>query len=279
METGALQKDNARYEMKIILRQAVVALSLLTLGCATGCATSPTGRQQFILYPDNAIDSLGLEAFSQMKSTTPVNNNAKTNAYVKCIANAITRVLPEKRSWEVVVFEDKTANAFALPGGKIGVHTGILLVAKSPAQLAAVIGHEVGHVLARHSNERASQQVAAQGGLAVAGQVLKARGGDKYGLLMASLGLGAQFGVLLPFGRAQESEADLIGLELMAKAGFDPRESVTLWQNMQAANDGGTVEWLSTHPSPERRIADLQAHMNDANAAYAKAEYKPNCGL
>lgn len=150
------------------------------------------------------------------------------------MANAITAVAVDHTgvaSWEVVVFRDNSANAFALPGGKIGVHTGMLKVATSADQLAAVLGHEVGHVIARHGAERVSQAMAAQAGLLVTDLLLETN--RNRGTIMAALGLGAQFGVILPHGRKQESESDDIGQQLMAMAGFDPRESVQLWRNMQ----------------------------------------------
>ena len=167
------------------------------------------------------------------------------------------------------MFQDDTANAFALPGRKIGVHTGLLKVAKNQDQLATVIGHEVGHVIARHSAERVSDQIAAQ--IAALGRRARCsarsaiRRARLHGLAMAALGVGAQ-GVVLKFSRTHESEADLIGLDRMAAAGFDPRESVPLWQNMDAASQGARPpEFLSTHPSPATRIKDLAgAHPADA---------------
>jgi predicted Zn-dependent protease len=174
-------------------------------------------------------------------------------------------------------------NAFALPGRKIGVYRGMLAVAENSSQLAAVIGHEVGHVLARHGNERVSQATAAQlSQTAVAATVASADMSSATGqLIMAGVGLGAQYGVLLPYSRAHESEADLIGLQLMAKAGFDPRESVTLWQNMASASGGqAPPELVSTHPSNETRIASLQANLPAAIELEKQARaqgYRPGC--
>ena len=175
--------------------------------------------------------------------------------------------------WELQVFEDDSANAFALPGGKIGVHTGLLRVARTPGQLAAVLGHEVGHVLARHSNERVSQQLGAQLGLLTAGSLIGAisqTGSPDQQLIYQALGVGTQLG-LLKFSRLQESEADGIGLELMAQAGFDPRESIELWKNMEHASQGQPPEFLSTHPSHGTRIADLSAGMPEAQQSWKRA--------
>jgi predicted Zn-dependent protease len=227
------------------------------------CATSPLGRSQLMLVGDAEMNQMGAQAFEEMKSQGKVSGDPQANAYVTCVANAITNALPgDAGPWEVRVFQDDTANAFALPGRKIGVHTGLLSVAKNQDQLAAVLGHEVGHVLARHSAERVSDQFATQIAAQGAGVLLGAVSSPAtQGLAMAALGVGAQ-GVVLKFSRTHESEADLIGLDLMSKAGFDPRESVSLWQNMEAASQGARPpEFLSTHPSPATRIKDLQARI------------------
>jgi predicted Zn-dependent protease len=218
-----------------------------------------------MLVNDAQMDQMGVEAFEQLKKEQRISDDSSANSYVTCVANAITAALPEDAGpWEVRVFEDDTANAFALPGRKIGVHTGLLKVAKNQDQLATVIGHEVGHVMARHSAERVSNQIAVQGGAQVAGAVLGAAGNPSSplnSLAMAALGVGAQ-GVVLKYSRTHESEADLLGLDYMANAGFDPRQSVPLWQNMDAAAQGARPpEFLSTHPSPATRIRDLQARI------------------
>lgn len=225
-----------------------------------------------MLVPESQMSAMGAQSFEQMKQQTPVERDSAANRYVQCVAMAVAREAEEQanvRDWEVVVFRDRSANAFALPGGKIGVHTGILLVARTPGQLAAVLGHEVGHVIARHGNERVSQGLVAQLGLE--GLSAVTRGHPQHATLMGLLGVGTQFGVLLPFGRTQESEADRIGLDLMARAGFDPRESVELWKNMSAASGGQPPEFLSTHPSHETRIAQLEANMPAARAAFEGA--------
>lgn len=231
----------------------------LIVSCAIGllmaCATSPTGRSQMILMPDSQMNQMGLQAFDNLKGETPVERNRTTNQYVQCVAGAITRMAGGK--WEVVVFKDDSANAFALPGGKIGVHTGLLKVATSQDQLATVLGHEVAHVQARHSNERVSQKFAVEQGIGLINAVASPTSGTGQ-TLMGLLGVGAQYGILLPYSRIQESEADLLGLQLMAKAGFDPRESIALWQNMSRANKGQPPEFLSTHPSHGSRISELQ---------------------
>jgi predicted Zn-dependent protease len=218
------------------------------------------------------MSQMGTAAFAEMKSTTPISNDTSQIEYVRCVADAITSVLTPQEmqpiavsQWEVVLFEEDSANAFALPGGKMGVHTGLLRVAQNQSQLATVMGHEVAHVLAQHGNERVSQTAIAQLGLNMVGVIAGADTPEKQQAL-AALGVPLlQVGVLMPFGREQESEADELGLYLMARAGFDPRESVPLWQNMGRASAGqAPPEFLSTHPSHENRIERLNAAMPKA---------------
>lgn len=175
-----------------------------------------------------------------------------------------------------MVFDSDQVNAFALPGGKIGVYTGLLNVAVNQDQLATVIGHEVAHVLADHSNERLSQSQLANTGLSITSVALGSSEYKQYqGMTMAALGLGVQYGVILPYGRTQESEADIVGLEYMAKAGFDPNQSVDLWKNMAKASGGNQPpELLSTHPSHSTRIKDLQTKITTLPRSNVA---KPNC--
>ncbi|ARN74217.1 M48 family metallopeptidase [Oceanicoccus sagamiensis] len=254
----------------------LIALALIT----TACATSPTGRSQLLLMPESEMDQMGVAAFTEMKTTIDVEKAAATNQYVDCVANAVIAVLPsdQQRNWEVVVFKDNSANAFALPGNKIGVHTGILKVASDQGQLAAIIGHEIGHVLAQHGNERMSIEYASQTSQQLLGAVME--GTQEGAMVMAAMGVGAQYGVALPYSRSHETEADLMGLRLMAKAGFDPRASVTLWHNMAANANGAPPEFMSTHPSSQSRIKGLQANMKEALDLYSaagKQGKKPRC--
>ncbi|TGL74005.1 M48 family metallopeptidase [Leptospira jelokensis] len=251
---------------------------LFTILILYQCSTSPTGRKQIILLKDDQMNEMGNEAFLDMKSKTPIDTRSNTNAYVNCIVDSQLQVTTDTTGvtkWEVVVFKDNTPNAFALPGGKIGVYTGMFSVAKNKDQLAAVIGHEIGHVIARHGNERVSQNQLTSGGL----KVLESMGKPA---VAGALGMGAKFGVLLPFSRKHETEADLIGLEIMAMSGFDPRESVNLWKNMSAISSGKPNELLSTHPSDETRMKQLNEAMPKAMSLYETALQsgkKPNCHL
>lgn len=223
---------------------------------------------------------MGVAAFKEMKQSTKESTDPRANSLSRCVVNAIVEAIPpnlkgKNTSWEVVVFEDPTANAFALPGGKIGVHTGLFKVAKTPAQLAAVLGHEVAHVLAKHGNERVSQQLATQTGMSLAAAVASTNDpakAERRQMLLGLIGVGAQVGILLPYSRSHESEADAMGLDLMARAGFEPKEAVALWKNMAAAGGGAPPEFLSTHPSNATRIADLQRGLAAAEPLYAEAK-------
>jgi len=263
--------------MRVTISLRNIAALVIVMLLFQACATSPLGRRQLKLLPEGQMEQMGLQAFDSLKKETPLSRDPVKNQFVKCVANAVTKVVGG--DWEVVVFEDKTPNAFALPGGKIGVHTGILSVAKNQDQLAAVIGHEIGHVLAHHGNERASQNLAVQTGMQVASAAIPATQLGQ--LAVAALGMGAKFGVLLPFSRTHESEADLIGLELMSAAGFDPREAPKLWQNMTTASQGASApEFLSTHPSHATRIQDLKAYLGKVMPKYEKAlaeGKRPDC--
>ena len=232
------------------------------------CATSPLGRRQLKLVSEAQMTRMGLAAFDKMKTEIPQSTDTRTNQYVRCVAVAIVDELPAGQSnteWEVIVFEEPSANAFALPGGGIGVHTGLLEVATTQDQLAAVIGHEVAHVLAGHSNERVSHAYATQTGLQLA-QVVAGGASPAQRQLIGLLGMGAQYGIILPYSRDHETEADLLGLDMMARAGFDPKESVTLWINMSKSGGQRPPEFLSTHPAPDTRIRAL----NDRTALATK---------
>ena len=248
------------------------------------CATSPTGRRQLILFGDSDVAQLGLTSFEQLKKQEKISTNKKETRYVRCVAEAIVHEIPAQynyssQDWQVELFDSPDINAFALPGGRIGVYTGFFKAVKNQDQLAAVLGHEVAHVLARHSNERLSQSQLANMGMLAADTAL---GDSTYREpAMAALGIGAQVGVLLPYSRIQESEADVLGLQLMAMAGFNPEQSIVLWQNMsQATGKNKQSELLSTHPSDQHRIDELNQQLAAVAPLYAKAKElgrKPQC--
>lgn len=233
---------------------------IFTAMIMASCSTSPTGRSQMIWKSDAELEAQSARAFNQMRAGMPLSTDRKKIDFVACVAEAVVGVLEPPYSdieWELAVFESDSVNAFAMPGGKIGVFTGILEVTENQHQLAAVIGHEIAHVTARHSNERASRASITGVGINVAAIIL---GGGQRGATYTAqqaLNAGADLGISLPHTRGQESEADIIGLEYMARAGFDPRESVPLWQRMDATTDNKPAEFVSTHPASETRIEAL----------------------
>lgn len=250
------------------------ALAIVLLGILSGCALP--------LASESEIDAQGDKEFQKIRAKTPASTDARKRAYVTCVANAVIRELePPYRDmdWEIEVFDSDQINAFALPGGHVGIFTGIFKVAENQDQLATVIGHEVAHVLAGHSNERASTQLATQGAMEAL-SVLSGPASPGKSRVLAVLGVGAQVGVILPFSRAQESEADVMGLDLMASAGFDPRQGPALWENMSKLG-GAPPELLSTHPSSATRIAALRERVRISLPIFEKARAtgkKPSCG-
>ncbi len=256
-------------------RFRLLGLLFLGLGVAA-CSTTMTGRRQLTLIDDAKMDEMGLAAFASLKQQGELSQDVMVNDYVQCVATAILEVIPpgagpKNGKWEALVFEDPTPNAFALPGGKIGVHTGMLDVATTPGQLAAVLGHEVGHVLLRHGNERMSQSILADSAVQAGSIAAGAAVPEYQDLIVGGLGVGAQYGVLLPFSRKHEVEADQVGQTFMAQAGFYPVEAITLWQRMAELGNEAPEQWQSTHPSDETRIARLQRNLPRAMRAYEKA--------
>jgi len=245
-------------------------MSLCIVAGLAACQNAPvTGRQQFILISDQEANQMGIQAYQQILSKGSVSRDPQMNAVVARVSQRLARVVNVPGAqWQYTVFGDPTPNAFALPGGKIGVNTGMFKTAKTEGQLAAVLGHEIGHVMAHHSAERMSREVAVQFGL----QALGTAGGlAQYADLMAQA---ATLGLVLPFSREQESEADEIGLINMARAGYDPREAIALWQNMEAQGGQAPAEFLSTHPSTGNRITHLQQVMPRALAEYNASPYR-----
>ena len=264
------------------LNTLLPALTILFLVAA--CTSSPTGRGQLIWKSDDELAAEAARQFAEMKASMPLETDRATIDYIACVANAIVAELEPPYSdlpWEMAIFDHEAVNAFAMPGGKIGVMTGILKAAQDQDQLAAVIGHEVAHVTARHANERASRTSVSGVGIQVAAVLL---GGGNQGATYTAyeaLNQASALGIMLPFSRAQESEADVVGLAYMARAGFDPRASVPLWQNMDKAAGGkAPAEFLSTHPSSEKRIDSLVGQFGTTLKLYNEAQQagkQPNC--
>jgi predicted Zn-dependent protease len=250
------------------------ALLLAAWALIIGCTTVPeTGRQQLNLLSGSQEMQLGISSFEKLKQDLKVSTNAALTAMVQRVGKRIAAVAPlPNAQWEFVVFDSPEANAFCLPGGKVGVYTGILPVTKDEAGMATVIGHEVAHAVARHGAERLSQAMLLElGSSAAAG--LSGNNPRTQAVVSTVYGLGSQVGVALPHSRMQESEADQIGLIYMARAGYDPEQAIGFWERFAAFNQaaGGQTPWfLRTHPLDETRIQRLREWM-----PMAKQEYRP----
>lgn len=252
------------------------------------CSTNPyTDRWQLQMLPQSYLNQLGAQSYLQIKSDPKVtlSRDPKEIEPVQRVAKRIIEVAKHSKyaetantfEWEVnVIKDDKTLNAWALPGGKIAVYTGIFPVAKNEAGLAAIMGHEVVHALAGHGGERMSQGLMAQILMTGAAVAVESSAGPGSGqAIMQALGVGAQVGILLPFSRKHESEADYIGLLLAAQAGYDPQEAVRVWERMAQAGGNQPAEFLSTHPSHGTRIKQLQEWMPEAMGYYQQAPHAP----
>jgi len=261
------------------LGSALACLSLL----AAGCATVPvTGRQQLTLVPNTELIAMGAESYAGLLDKADIVQTGPEAERVERVGRRVAasteRFLREQGlaaeaasyDWQFSLIDDDQKNAFCMPGGRIGVYTGILGVTQTDAGLAVVMAHEVAHAVANHSNERMSQMLLAElGGMALS-RALEERPERTKQLAMVAYGLGAQVGVLLPYSRQHESEADRIGLILMAQAGYDPREAVPFWSRMASGADAQPPEFLSTHPHPATRIDDIRAHLPEAIEVYER---------
>jgi predicted Zn-dependent protease len=248
---------------------------VIALLVAAACATVPgTGRHQLLLTSAETENRLGLEASRDILKKEPKSNDPELNALVERVGRRIAAATPKNDfQWEYTVLESKEANAFCLPGGKVFVYTGILPYCGSEAGLATVLGHEVAHAIARHGGERMSQGIVAQLGQSMAAAALAAAGVQPTtaNAVLVAYGAGAQLGVLLPYSRTHELEADRLGLEYMAKAGYDPNEAIVFWRAFAARGKGGGPTWLSTHPASAERSRQLDELLPSAMALYEQS--------
>ena len=261
---------------KIIVRQTwcLASLALMTLWLS-GCTTVPvTGRSQLNVMGVGEETQLGLTSFDQLKKETPISKDAAANALVQKVGKRIAAVAGKdmpNAQWEFVVFESKEVNAFCLPGGKVGVYTGILPITKDEAGMATVLGHEIAHAVARHGGERMTDAMAVQGAGQLLGTALSSKDPKVQSAAMLAYGFGSQVAVELPFSRLQESEADHIGLIYMARAGYNPEAAVVFWQRFaefNAQQGGQTFAFLRTHPTDETRIKQLKKWLPEAQAQF-----------
>jgi len=256
------------------------------LSLVVACATVPhSGRKQLNFVPDGDLDALGARAYSELLVREPSCKDNKVNELVQQVANRVSKAAEEMDhpgfDWKVHVFDRDIPNAFCLPGGKIVVYTGILPYVKNEAGLATIIGHEIAHAVAKHGGERLSQQLALQGISKVGSEIFKDKDGNldnKTKAVIGALGLGATIGLLLPYSRTHETEADRIGQLYMAKAGYDPSESIHLWERMAKINKPPIPVWLSTHPADQERIRNLKELLPEAKKSYDMAAVRYGLG-
>ena len=251
-------------------------ITVLLLLVVTACSKTPyTGRERLLLLSEGQELSMGAQSFKSLMKTNEkkINHDPAINEHVRRVGERIARASGKKYKWEfVVIQDDKTPNAFVLPGGKVFVYTGLLPITLNEHGLAAVLGHEVAHAIARHGGERVSQQVLVSTSMLAVSLALSKSESRTSQMTMAALGAGVSVGLILPFSRLHESEADRLGLIFMAKAGYDPRRAVDFWRRMKenSEKDGNNrpPEFLSTHPSGSTRIRDIQRWLPEALKYY-----------
>ena len=239
-----------------------------TTSVAAGCETAA----EFFAPSDADLVPLAAQAWAETKQQTPISKDARANARLQAVGQKISSVanVPGAQ-WEFVVFDSKELNAFCLPGGKVGFYKGLIDFVDNDDQIAAVMGHEVGHVVLRHAALRAGQETATSFALQSGGALLGSQvkmSSESLNMVMAAAGAGAQVGILLPFSRQNETDADRIGVDYMHQLGYDVKQAVRLWEKMGAASTNRPQEWMSTHPNPESRIADLRNYIT--TKGYAK---------
>lgn len=275
--------------MRLVRLIAAATLALAVIACTT---VEGTGRSQFILTSQGEENQMGLDAYQEVLKKEKVCTDAAANAMIKRIGERLAKAADADGShgfqWEFTLLESDTVNAFCLPGGKVAFYTGILPYCQNEAGIAAVMGHEIGHAIARHGGERMTQAQISQILLTTGAAVAQAKG---YSESSVQLGVAAgsafaQFGAILPFSRKHELEADYLGLKYMAAAGYDPQEAVAFWGRFAALTDGGASDgfmktiqgFTSTHPQSADRARDLQAKMNEAQRLYNAAPVKLGAG-
>lgn len=254
-------------------RDFTVLAGAAAAGTLTGCQHNPElGRSQFILIPDSWLAWYSEDSWKQILQQSQRLRGTTSNKLLEQVGTRVADASGQTDvNWEFALLENKTPNAFVLPGGKVAFHTGMIPLLKNEAQMAAVMGHEAGHVAAHHAAERVSQALAANGALLAARLYF---GGDMdrntRNLLFGALGAGVTYGILMPYSRQHEYEADQLGLKYMASAGYDPRDKAQFWQSMMQYSAGlaRPMEFMSTHPADDKRLAEIQAHLPEVMPIY-----------
>ncbi len=254
----------------------LIFLSLLAVLVSACSSVVLTGRKQLLLVSDADVIAMSATAYKQFVDSVPASKNTVQTALVKKVGVNISQAVENylktngleseiaNLKWEFALVKDTSANAFCMPGGKVVFFEGILPMTRTEAGMAVVMGHEIAHAVAKHANERMSQQMAAQFGSSIADMLSANKSAATRQTINVLYGLGAQVGVILPYSRKHEYEADHLGLIFMAMAGYDPNDAVTFWERMMANSKGSNFEFTSTHPSEENRIANMKAVLPEA---------------
>lgn len=262
----------------------ILLCCLLCVALFACTSTSPTGRQQLILMSESVMIKQGSSSYLALQEDSQIISEGKESTYLNCVASpliAVAKTYKPNYAWEIKLFADKQVNAFALPGGKMGVYSEMLLVAQTDDQLAAVIAHEIAHVLARHGNERYSRGILTVAGMNALNVYLGSTDNtsQENALVLGLSGALVTYGVTYPHSRSQESEADIMGLDIMMQAGYDPQAAITLWQNMQnyqrERQQDNPPEWLSTHPAKQTRITQIKNYL--ANTSHTPTSKAKKC--
>jgi len=272
------------------MKKNLLYFSVLTLGCfgLCACATVPlTGRRQLDLVSSDAMLSMSFQQYSEFLKSNKVSTNQRQTAQVKLVGGKIQKAVEEymarnklssqlrNYSWEFNLIENEEANAWCMPGGKVVVYTGILPITLEDSGLAVVMGHEIAHAIARHGNERMSQNLLVGLGGAALSSTLENKDEKTKKTWMTAFGVGSQFGVLLPYSRLHESEADRLGLIFMAIAGYNPHSAVAFWERMsEAKGESSNIEFLSSHPSDQLRVQNIKSHIPEAMTYFEKNNLK-----
>ena len=246
-----------------------------------GCETVPfTGRSQLMLTSPSEEAQLGEQAWREVLSQNRVSGNSKYNIALKRVgANLAKAANKPDYKWEFLVFENTEPNAFCLPGGKVGVYSGLFQYTANDAELSAVVGHEIGHAIARHGGERMSQSAVQEAGAQAVATTLNGKSAGTLQAAMIAYSAGTNLGVMLPYSRTHEYEADKLGLVFMSKAGYNPNAAITFWQKFGQLSQTGTIgEFFSTHPMSEKRIEEMRAYLPTALGMYNTAPNKKNLG-
>lgn len=271
-----------------VSRRSVLVVCLLVLSVATpallisaGCQQVPvTQRKQLLVTSEQKENEMGLTAYQEVLKSEPLTNNQRAVEMVRRVGQRIADVSNRPDfQWEFNVIESETQNAFCLPGGKVAVYTGLLPLCENEAGLAVVMSHEVAHAIARHGGERMTYQSAQNLGKSAVGYVMKNQEEQKQKIVLTAYGAASQYGVILPYSRKHELEADHIGILLMAKAGYDPSEAPLFWERFSGSKEGAApMEFMSTHPSDATRAAALRELLPEAIKRYEAAEQKYGLG-